>query len=73
MSALLAACVLLPVGDAAARSAATIRRHLEDEGRPIGMADYLIAGVCVARSAALRTHNRAHFTRIPGLTLAGIA
>jgi predicted nucleic acid-binding protein len=31
------------------------------------MADYLIAGVCLARSAGLLSRYRAHFERIPGL------
>lgn len=70
--ALLAACVLVPVDDAAARAAAAIRRDLEAEGQPIGMADYLIAGVCLARSAAVLTRNRAHFDRVRGLKIASL-
>jgi predicted nucleic acid-binding protein len=69
---LLEACVLLPVDDAAARAAAETRRDLEAEGHPIGMADYLIAGVCLSRSAALLTRNRAHFEPVRGLKIAGI-
>jgi predicted nucleic acid-binding protein len=54
----------------AARQAADVRRALEQEGRTIGMADYLIAGICLARGARLLTRNRAHFERVPGLVLA---
>jgi tRNA(fMet)-specific endonuclease VapC len=50
--------------------AATARRALERQGRPIGMANYLIAGICLARSAELLTGNRAQFERVPGLRLA---
>jgi predicted nucleic acid-binding protein len=46
-----------------------LRRALAAQGLPIGMADYMIAGICVARSAALLTRNRAHFERVPGLAL----
>jgi predicted nucleic acid-binding protein len=72
VEALLEACVVLPVDEAAARAAAEVRRDLEGEGQPIGMADYLIAGVCVSRSAALLTRNRAHFERVRGLQIAGL-
>jgi len=34
------------------------------------MADYLMAGICLAWEAVLLTRNRAQFERIPGLTLA---
>jgi predicted nucleic acid-binding protein len=33
------------------------------------MADYLIAGVCLAHSAILLTRNRKEFGRVPGLVL----
>ncbi|HMB53926.1 MAG TPA: type II toxin-antitoxin system VapC family toxin, partial [Thermoanaerobaculia bacterium] len=51
-----------------ARSVA-LRRRLESKGRGIGMADYLIAGVCLCRDAALWTRNRKHFERVSGLRL----
>jgi len=66
---LLAALTILPFDDAASREAAGVRRGLASQGRSIGMADYMIAGICVARSAALLTRNRAHFERVPGLAL----
>lgn len=69
VEALLAALPILPFDEAAAERAADVRRSLEATGDPIGMADYLIAGVCLARSASLLTRNRAHFERVPGLDL----
>lgn len=69
VEALLAALVILPFDEEAADRAAHIRRDLESAGQPIGMADYLIAGICLARSAVLLTRNRAHFERVPGLVL----
>jgi tRNA(fMet)-specific endonuclease VapC len=72
IEALLAAITVLPVDDAAGRAAAGIRRDLEADGLPIGMADYLIAGVCVVRAAPLLTRNRAHFERVRGLALGGV-
>lgn len=64
---LLAALEIFPFDEAAADRAAEVRRSLEADGVPIGMADYMIAGVCLARSASLMTRNRAHFERVPGL------
>lgn len=58
---------VLPFDEAAARAAADIRRDLEAEGRPIGMADYLIAGIAASTSATLLTRNRDHFERVAGL------
>ncbi len=37
--------------------------------RPIGTADYLIAGICLTRGGVLLTRNRDHFERVSGLNL----
>jgi tRNA(fMet)-specific endonuclease VapC len=66
---LLAALQVIPVDSAASARAAEARRALEQIGAGIGLADYLIAGVCLSRSATLLTRNRAHLERVPGLTL----
>lgn len=66
---LLAPLHILPLDAEAASRAAEARRNLEGKGSPIGMADYLIAGICLARSALLLTRNRVHFERVPGLRL----
>lgn len=67
---LLRALEIYPLDDEAARTAARIRLQLESGGTPIGMADYLIAGICLARGTQLLTRNREHFARIPDLRLA---
>lgn len=69
---LLRPMAILPLDQAAAQAAAQARRSLESIGAKIGMADYLIAGICLSRSAPLLTRNRAHFERVPGLTLGRI-
>ncbi len=66
---MLSAMTIVPLNEQAARKAATARRELEAKGQGIGMADYLIAGICLERSAILLTRNRAHFERISGLML----
>jgi predicted nucleic acid-binding protein len=66
---LLAALSVLVVDEPAARAAAAIRRDLERTGSGLATADYLIAGICLARSALLLTRNRSHFARVPGLSL----
>ncbi len=66
---LLEALAVLPLDEPATRAAARVRRDLEAQGRGIGMADYLVAGICLERSAILLTRNREHFGRVEGLTL----
>jgi len=66
---LLGALAILPVDEAAGRRAADVRRELEGDGVPIGMADCLIAGVCLRASLPLVTRNRGHFGRIRDLVL----
>jgi len=66
---LLAPLDILPFDQQAALRAGNLRRTLETAGMPIGMGDYLIAGICLARSASLITRNRSHFGRIAGLSL----
>ncbi len=63
VSALLAALTILPLDESAATAAARTREALEARGAAIGMADYLIAGVCLAIGATLLTRNLDHFDR----------
>ncbi|MBI4538046.1 MAG: type II toxin-antitoxin system VapC family toxin [Gemmatimonadetes bacterium] len=70
---LLAPLAILPFDKEAGRAASEIRRKLDAAGTRIGMADYLIAGVCVSRAASLLTRNRAHFDRVPGLAVADLS
>jgi len=65
----LSALTILGMDEKASASAAEVRRDLEGRGTPIGMADYLIAGICLTNSAILLTRNRSHFARINGLKL----
>lgn len=55
----------------AARRASEVRRELESKGQTIGMADSLIAGICLERNGVLLTRNVQHFSRIDGLSLSG--
>ncbi len=66
---LLDAMTVLSFGPEEARIAADIRLRLEDQGQAIGMADYMIAAVCVANDGVLLTRNRKHFERVAGLKL----
>lgn len=72
IATLLGALPVLPFDQAAGETAASLRRELEARGQGIGMADYLIAGVCVSRSARLLTRNRKHFQRIASLAVADL-
>jgi tRNA(fMet)-specific endonuclease VapC len=64
---LLGALTILALDDRAGEAAAEVRRNLEASGAAVGMADYLIAGVCLTHSATLLTRNLKHFGRVPGL------
>lgn len=66
---LLAALTVLPLELGGAQRAGTIRRELDSQGTAIGMADSLIAGICLERGATLLTRNAKHFERVPGLAL----
>jgi tRNA(fMet)-specific endonuclease VapC len=66
---LLSVMAVLPLDEASSVAASEIRRTLEPQGRAIGFADYLIAGICISRSLPLMTRNRDHFGRIDGLNI----
>jgi tRNA(fMet)-specific endonuclease VapC len=68
---LLQAMTILPFGPEEARMAAEARRQVESHGHPIGMADYMIAAICIANDGLLLTRNLKHFERVKGLRLAG--
>jgi len=69
VNTLLEAMTILPFGAEEARVAADVRRQVESRGQPIGMADYMIAAVCMAADGVLLSRNRKHFERIEGLKL----
>ena len=70
---LLDAMTLLSFGPEEARIATDLRRQLESEGQAIGMADYMIAAVCIANDGVLLTRNRRHFERVEGLELSAFS
>lgn len=61
---------VLALDDDASRIAASLRLDFEGKGKGIGMADYLIAAICLKGSHKLLTRNMAHFARIAALALA---
>ncbi len=69
---LLDAMTLLSFGAEEARIAADLRQQLESQGQAIGMADYMIAAVCIANDGVLLTRNRKHFERVEGLKLSAV-
>jgi len=69
---LLDALPCLPLDSTAADRAAHVRRVLEKRGQAIGMGDSLIAGITLANKGILLTRNRAHFARVPDLSLGTI-
>lgn len=71
IDALLAAMTILPFGPQEAKTAAKLRGQLEAEGQTIGMADFMIASICLERSSILLTRNLKHFSRVPGLKISG--
>ena len=71
VESLLDAMTILPFGPDEARIASEVRQRVERQGRPIGMADYMIAAICLSRDAILLTRNVKHFERVEGLRLGG--
>lgn len=68
---LLQALTIIPLDAPSADKAGEVFRTLESKGITIGMADSLIAGICLNREAMLITRNKKHFSRVPGLKLSG--
>lgn len=66
---LLAALIILPLDSTSAKRASKVRRDLEKKNATIGMADSLIAGICLERNGVLITRNKKHFERVIGLKL----
>jgi hypothetical protein len=66
---LLAAMHILPLGKDGARKASEVRKALPARGEDIGMADSLIAGICLSAGGMLLTRNHRHFARVEGLKL----
>jgi tRNA(fMet)-specific endonuclease VapC len=60
---------ILPLDSEAAERSAEIWRSLARTGAPIGLADTLLAGICLAADLPLLTRNVEHFSRVDGLKL----
>jgi predicted nucleic acid-binding protein len=69
---LLSALPCLPLDEAAADRAASVRQTLVANGIDIGMGDSLIAGIVLVHRRILLTRNRRHFERVPELSLGTI-
>jgi len=67
VDALLNALGVYGLDHAAAFEAGRLYSLLESSGQRIGVADTLIAGICLARVLPLLTTNAKHFKRVPGL------
>lgn len=61
--------VIIPYDSVVADSWAEIRAHRKGISRPIDCGDCWIAAVAVRHHIPLLTHNCAHFSDIPGLTV----
>jgi predicted nucleic acid-binding protein len=66
---LLEALEILPLDARAAELAGGVRRLLLGRGADIGVADSLVAGICLRQDGTLLTRNREHFERVDGLRL----
>ncbi len=69
---LLDAVATLPLDRESADRAAAVRRAVEAQGSPIGMADSLIAGIVLSCRGTLITGNIKHFKRVEGLRVSGV-
>lgn len=64
---ILSALEVLPLGEPADRQYASLRRHLEKRGQPIGANDMLIAAQALADDCTLVSANEREFARVPSL------
>ncbi len=67
LDVLLAALVILPYDDAAAREFGALKAKLERAGQRLRDLDLQIAATALRFAAPLVSHNRQHFERVPGL------
>lgn len=63
----------LPLDLASALRGGEVFAQLRSEGRGIGFADCLQAGICLRQDLPLATRNRKHFQRVDGLRLSEIS
>jgi len=60
---------VLPFSKEASRESAKVSAELKKSGKQIGIADLLIAGICICTESCLLTKNIEHFIRITGLQI----
>lgn len=60
---------MLPFDLASAELYGELAASLQKQGRPIGVADTMIAAIARSNDLTLVTHNQRHFKRVPGLRL----
>jgi len=68
---LLDAMNILPFGPEEARIAAEIRQQVESQGKPIRIAECMIAAICIADGSVLITTNLKAYERVKGLKISG--
>ncbi|RJQ19976.1 type II toxin-antitoxin system VapC family toxin [Candidatus Woesearchaeota archaeon] len=61
--------LVLPLTLSASKRAAKIQGELQRKGNSLDFKDLLIGALAIEEGFALKTNNRKHFERIPGLTL----
>ena len=66
---LLAAIIVLPFDDGAARLFGALKAELESAGNVVADLDLQIASVALQHNSPRVTHNRQHFERISGLQI----
>jgi tRNA(fMet)-specific endonuclease VapC len=69
LDVLLAALVILPFDEAAARRFGGLKVSLEKSGSPLHDLDLQIASIAIVNNAPLVTHNQRHFLRVEDLKL----
>ena len=69
LDVLLAAMVILPFDESAARRFGSLKADLEKAGAPLHDLDLQIASIALEYTAPLLTHNQRHFGRIENITL----
>lgn len=66
---LLLALPIINLDSQSAKRAGELKASLEQKGITLGMADSLIAGICLENKAKLFTRNYRHFSQVEGLKL----
>jgi len=71
VEAIISTSDILPFNKEASRESAKVSAELKRLGKQIGIADVLIAGICILSNSCLITKNIEHFRRIKNLQILG--